>query len=132
MPGIIDPFTTILTGLPGIWSTIPDELTPDERVAEIEAQAQASLLSAVDNPETILRLLLNECGIKRAFAPPEGYDPELQGGWDDSLLTFKFKHEIFVAKEVREPDYLYIEYDFGEFGNWAMEITPEKFNLASV
>lgn len=112
--------------------TLPDELSPEDTVAEIEAQAQASLLSVIDNPETILRLLLNECEIERAYAPPEGFDPELQGEWDDSLVTFKFKHAIELVEVTREANFLYVEYDLGDFGHWAMEIEPEKFSLARV
>ena len=132
MPGVIDPFTTILSGLPGIWAPVTDALSPEDTVAEIEAQAQASLLAVVDNPETILRLLLNECAIERAYTPPEGFDPELQGEWDDNMVTFKFKRNITLDEETREVNYLYIEYDFGDLGHWAMEIEPEKFSLARV
>jgi hypothetical protein len=58
MPGVIDPETMNTDGLPGIWSPVQWKLTEEERIAELEAQTEASLLSAVDVPEAILRLLL--------------------------------------------------------------------------
>ena len=132
MPGIIDPLTTHVDDLPGIWSPLPGELTPEERVAEIEEQAKASLLWAVSAPETILRLLLNECDIDRAFAPPEGFDTELQGEWDDELVTFAFKRSIKLLEVDRQANRLSLEYDFGDFGYWSFEIEPEKVTIQRI
>jgi hypothetical protein len=132
MPAVIDPETMNIDKLPGIWSPVQWELTEEERVQELHSQATASLLWGVDIPEAILRLLLGEIEIDRAMEPPEGYDPETQGEWDNSLVTFQFKHPIRLEKVERERDYLYVEYSFGELGYWALEIEPEKVTISRV
>ena len=91
MPGVIDPETMNSDGLPGIWSPVQWWLTEEERIQELEAQSTASLLSAVGDPEAILRLLLQETGIERIFESPEDYDPGSQGEWDPELATFGFQ-----------------------------------------
>ena len=132
MPTIIDPQTINVDDLPGIWSPVQWELTPDEKAEELENQATASLLWAIDTPEVILRLLLNETAIKRAYGPPKGFDPELQGEWDDEVLTFEFNRPIRLERVERERDYLYVEYNFGELGYWALEIEPDKVNISKL
>ena len=129
MPSIIDPETMNADELPGVWSPVQWELTEEERVQELEMQAIASLLWAVDIPEAILRLLLNEHDIERAFEPPPGYDPESQGDWDEELLTFQFKRSIQLVTVDRGRDNLYLEYDFGDLGYWAFEIEADKVNI---
>lgn len=129
MPRVIDPETLYVDDLPGIWSPVQWELSQEERATELEEQARASLLWAVDAPEAILRLLLDETGIRRAFEPPAGYDPESQGEWDEGLVTFEFERAIRLAKVERQPHSLYVEYDFGELGHWAFEIEPEEVVL---
>jgi hypothetical protein len=126
MPGVIDPETMPVDELPGIWTPVQWELTEGERAHELEEQATASLLWAVDAPEAILRLLLGEADIERAFEPPPGFDPERQGEWDENLVTFQFKRPIRLVEVKREADYVFIEYDFGELGRWGFEIEPEK------
>lgn len=130
MPKDIDPETINVDELPGIWSPVQWEMDEDERIFELESQATASLLWGVDTPEAILRLLLMEHAIDRAFGPPEGYDPEVQGEWNEQLLTFKFKRPIRLIRAEREANYLYIEYDFGELGQWALEIEPDIVNIS--
>jgi hypothetical protein len=129
MPGVIEPETLYVDDLPGIWSTVQWEQTKEEQVVELEEQARASLLWAVDVPEAVLRLLLSETDIERAYQPPSGYNHEQQGEWDDQLITFQFKREIRLVKIERERDYLYVEYKFGELGYWAIEIEPQKINI---
>ena len=129
MPIDIDTETVFVDELPGIWSPVQWELTQEERNEELTNQATASLLWAVDSPEAILRLLLNEHEIERTFDPPPGYDSELQGEWDDSLITFQFKRPIRLEKVEREKDYLHVEYNFGELGHWAFEIYPDEVNI---
>ncbi len=132
MPGIIDPETVNASALPGVWSPVQWELSEHERIQEINNQATASLLAAVDMPEAMLRLALNETAIERTFDPPENYDPELQGEWDDKLITFKFKHPVELVSVERETDYLYVEYRFGDLGYWKVEIEPEKITIQRV
>jgi hypothetical protein len=129
MPSIINTETMNVDELPGIWTPVQWPLEEDERIQELEDQATASLLFAVDTPEAVLRLLLNETAIERAFDPPEGFDPEQQGEWYPDLVTFQFKRPIRLVKVERSPDHLYIEYKFGNLGYWAFEIEPESVQI---
>ena len=129
MPGVIDPETINSDGLPGIWSPVQWELTEEERIQELDAQSTASLLSSVDVPEAILRLLLQETEIERLLEPPEGYDPATQGEWDPKQTTFGFQRPIQLIKVEREQNYLYLEYKFGELGYWSFSIEPEKVTI---
>ena len=129
MPSVIDPETMNVDELPGIWTPVQWPLSEDERIQELEAQATASLLNAVDAPEAILRLLLNETAIERLFDPPQGFDPEQQGDWNPDLVTFQFKREIRLEKVERSPERLYVEYKFGELGYWAFEIAPDSLQI---
>jgi len=132
MPAVIDPETINVDELPGVWSPVQWEMCEEERIQELEMQATASLLFAVDIPEAILRLLLNEYEIDRTFDPPANYDPDQQGEWDDSLLTFKFKRPIYLVKSERGQDHLYIEYQIADLGNWAFEIELEGMHFYRV
>lgn len=132
MPGVIDPETMNADGLPGIWSPVQWELTDEERAQELETQTTASLLWSVDVPEAILRLLLQETEIERLFEPPEDYDPSDQGEWDEELVTFGFRKPIKLIKVEREPNYLYLEYKFGDLGYWYIEIEPEKVTISRI
>jgi hypothetical protein len=129
MPIDIDPDTINIDALPGIWSPVQWEMTEEERVYELESQAAASLLNSVDIPEAILRLFLNETAIKRAFSPPEGYDPELQGDWDVSLVTFQFRRTFKLVTVERELNYLYVEYEVTDLGKWAVEIETDQVDI---
>jgi hypothetical protein len=131
MPSIIDPLALNANELPAVWSPVQWELTEDERAQELETQATASLLWAADAPEAILRLLLNETGIERAYAPPKGYDPAQQGDWDEQLLTFQYKRAIRLIQCVHETDSLYIEYQLGD-AHWAFEISPEEVKISRI
>lgn len=126
MPAAMDPETLYVDDLPGIWTPVQWDLTPEEHAHELEEQAGASLVKAVDVTEAVLRLLLDECAIQRSFEPPPGYDAQLQGEWDSSLVTFQFKRQIRLERVERDQDYLYVEYNFGDLGYWAFEIEPEK------
>ena len=132
MPGVIDPETINADDLPGIWSPVQWELSEEERVREVENQATASLLWSVDMPEAILRMLLQETAVERLFEAPENYDEEEQGVWDDHLVTFGFQKQIELVKLTREHDYLYLEFKFGDFGYWYIEIEPEKVTISRI
>ncbi len=132
MPGVIDPESLIIEGLPGIWSPVQWELSEEERIQELEAQTTASLISVVDAPEAILRLLLQETGTARLFEPPENYDPETQGNWDPELATYGFQKSIQLVKQEHDQDYLYLEYKFGDIGYWSIEIEPEKVTIERI
>lgn len=132
MPGVIDPGTVYVDDLPGIWSPVQWELSDEERVQELDSQVTASLLWSVDITEAILRMLLNETGIERAYEPPEGYDPEIQGEWDENIVTYQFRRPIRLERLQREPNSISIEYDFGDSGRWVFEIEPEKVTIERV
>ncbi len=129
MPQVIDPETMNADELPGIWSPVQWELTDDERIVELHNQAIASLMFAVDVPEAILRLLLDETAIDRALDPPDGYDTEQQGEWDPALVTFAFKRAIKLEKIERSPERLYVEYQVEGSGYWGVDIEPEHVEI---
>lgn len=132
MPGVIDPETLYVGNLPGIWSPVQWELTEDERRKELEEQATASLLWSVDSPEAMLRLLLAEVEIEPSEDPPPRYDPDQQGEWDSSILTFRFKRPLTLVSEERDRDSLIVEYNFGELGHWLFSIEPERVVLERI
>src|SRR5512143_4108649 len=111
MTAVIIPETIHVDELPGIWSPVQWDLAEDERLAELDQQATASLLWAVDVPEAILRLLLDETAIERLFEPPQGYDPDQQGEWDEALVTFAFKRRARLDSVEREGDSLAVIYN---------------------
>ncbi len=129
MPSIIDPQTINTDDLPCIWSPVQWELSPEEHAQELEEQATASLLWTANAPEAMLRLLLDETKIERAFEPPDGFDPDKQGEWDVSLVTFQFKRPITLVKEERTPDCLYLEYKVADAGFYAIKIEPENIAI---
>jgi hypothetical protein len=132
MPGAFDPEVMNIDELPGVWSPVQWDMSPEERVKEVEEQATASLLFAVDIPEAILRLLLQETGIERAYEPPKGYDAEQQGDWEDDIITFKFKRSLQLLHVNREQDHLRVEYEVENLGRWSVEITPDRFTLHKI
>jgi hypothetical protein len=129
MPIVIDPETMNVDELPVVWSPVQWELTEEEQLQELDTQATANLLWLADVPEAMLRLLLNEYDIERAFEPPEDYDADEQGEWDESLLTFQFKRRLELLKVERKGDSLYAEYRFEDLGYWAFEIEPERVSI---
>jgi hypothetical protein len=125
----MDPETMNVDKLPGIWSPVQWEFTESERIQEMKEQAKASLLWAVDVPEAVLRLLLNETDIERAYAPPDGYNPDLQGEWDEALVTFKFRRACKLLDFQRDRDYLYVAYHIESLGDWEIEIETDKVSI---
>lgn len=132
MPGVIDPETMNLDDLPGIWSPVQWEQTPEERVTEIENQAQASLLTTVDVPEAILRLLLGETLIENLYAPPRGYDTTRQGEWDDSMVTFAFNRRFELSQVHRTPERLEVVYKVEDLGYWQLVIEPYRVTIERI
>ena len=132
MPSFIDAEFMHVDDLPGIWSPIQWDLTPEENVAEVEEQARSSLVAAIDVPEAVLRMLLGETAVVRAYAAPEGYDPEQQGDWDDSIITFQFKRPITLLHHERGQGRLLVQYDFHEQGRWQIEVSEDSFHLERI
>jgi hypothetical protein len=126
MTAVIIPETIHVDDLPCIWSPVQWTLSEEEHASELEQQATASLLWASDAPEAILRLLLEETAIERAYEPPAGYDPEQQGDWDEGLVTFTFKRRVHLEAEERTPDSLAVIYKLEGAGYWQIEIAPER------
>lgn len=132
MPSIIDPETLYVDNLPAIWSPVQWELSEEEHVLAVEEQATASLLWSMDAPEAILRLLLGETDIRRLYAPPQGYNPEEQGNWDEEILTFGPKRAIKLEEVERTPDYIRVVYNFGELGFWEFHIEEERVTIERI
>ena len=132
MPNIIDHETFHADELPTVWSPVQWDLTPEEKAVELEQQAAASLLWNADTGEAILRLLLAETAIQRAYEPPDGYDPEQQGEWDENLITFGFKQPIELVEIRRENQHTNVLYKFGDLGYWEINIGPERATISRV
>jgi len=132
MPSTIDPQTLYVDDLPAIWSPVQWDLTDEERVQAVEEQATASLLWTMDAPEAILRLLLEETGIQRLYAPPKDYDPAEQGGWDKDLLTFGPERPMKLESIERTPTRLELVYNFGEMGRWEFVIESERVSIERI
>ena len=132
MPSVIDPQTIHVDELPAIWSPVQWELTEEERVEAITAQATASLLWTMDAPETILRLLLGETEIQRLYQAPDDYDPEEQGKWDEKVLTFGPYRSMKLIEVEREPEFLRLVYNCGDLGYWEFIIEPEKVTIERI
>lgn len=132
MPSVIDPETMNVDNLPTVWNPVQWELSEAERIEELENQARASLLWAADIPEAILRLLLDEIAIEQARQPPPGFDPDLQGEWDDNLITFHFKRAIYLESVERSRDRLQATYKVDGMGYWQFEILPERVTIERV
>jgi hypothetical protein len=129
MSSIIDPQTLYVDDLPAIWSPVQWELSEEERVQAVEEQATASLLWHMDAPEAILRLLLDETAIQRLFKPPDGFDTEQQGEWDEKLITFGPKRAIKLEFIERTPTHLELVYNFNDLGRWKFFIESEKVTI---
>jgi hypothetical protein len=132
MPSTIDPQTLYVDDLPAIWSPVQWELTDEERIQAVEEQATASLLWTMDAPEVILRLLLEETGIQRLYAPPKNYDPQEQGNWDKDLITFGPERPLKLESVERTPTQLELVYNFGEMGRWEFVIESEKVSIERI
>ena len=129
MPIDIDPETMNVDELPPVWSPVQWKLSDEERLEERETQAVANLLWVADAPEAMLRVLLNECEVEQAFEPPDGYDPEQQGLWEEGIMTYQFKRYMKPIKIERDHNYLYVEYKVEDLGYWAVEIENDKVNI---
>jgi len=129
MPGVIDHETIHVDSLPTLWSPVQSELSPEEHARELEDQATASLLWASPVPEQILRILLSETAIERTEEPPAGFDPDVQGEWSETRLTFAFKRAIHLAREERTSEKLVLEYKLEDAGSWLLEITQDTLTI---
>ncbi len=132
MPSIIEHETMHVDDLPAVWSPVQWELSEEERVAELESQAQASLLWMMDAPEAILRLLLNETEMKRLYTAPDGYDEQEQAEWDSDIVTFGAKRAFKLDSVTREKDALYLVYKVGDLGYWELEIGAEQVTIKRI
>ncbi|HEX9012870.1 MAG TPA: hypothetical protein VF813_05120 [Anaerolineaceae bacterium] len=132
MPGVIDPETMHVDELPGVWAPVQWEQTPEDRLKEDTEQARGSLLASVDVPEAILRLLLNEADCDVVYAPPDGYNSDEQGDWDETLVTYAFNRQMRLRRVERTPDRLVVEYQFENFGWWQFVIEPERVTIERI
>ena len=132
MPSLIDPETLYVDDLPAIWSPVQWELNEEERFEAVNEQATASLLWTMDAPEAILRLLLAETEIQRLYQPPDDYDREEQGAWDEEILTFGPYRRMKLIEIERDPELLRLVYNFGDLGYWEFMIEPEKVTIERI
>jgi len=132
MPGVIDFATIYVDNLPTVWSPVQSQLSPEEHAKEIEDQGTASLLWGSPVPEQILRLLLGETAIERVLDPPSGFDPDVQGEWDNTLVTFAFKRPVQLTREERTPEKLVLEYKVEGAGSWMLEISGETVAIGRI
>lgn len=132
MPSVADPETMNVDNLPGVWTPVQWDMDEEERIEELHDQATASMLYAVDVPESILRLVLNETAVEPSFEPPPGFDPELQGEWDPDLISFKFSRPVRLVQVNRDRDFLQVEYDFEDLGRYIVVIEPEKIQIQRI
>jgi hypothetical protein len=129
MSGYLDPLTFPVLDVPAIWCPEKERLSGNPLATSIEEQAKASLLASADTVEAILRLLYDEAEIERVFEPPQGYNPEVQGDWDDHQVTFVFRRRVEKIGEERGNESLRMEYRLETCGQYRIEITPESFSI---
>ena len=79
--------------------------------------------------EAVLRMLYGETEIERVFNPPQGYNPEVQGDWDDQLVTFAFQRRVEKISEERDDESMRLEYRMEGCGQYSIEITAEGFSI---
>lgn len=129
MSGYLDPLTFPVLNVPAIWCPQKEKEMGNHLAESIEEQAQASLLASADIVEAVLRILDGETGIERVFNPPQGYNPEVQGDWDDQLVTFAFRRRVEKIREERDDELLRMEYRMEGCGQYSIEITAEGFSI---
>ncbi|NIM93892.1 MAG: hypothetical protein GTO18_09305 [Anaerolineales bacterium] len=95
-------------------------------------KTQASLIWAICIPEAILRLLLNEMAFERTLEPPPGYDPSVQGSWDETYATYTFRRAIRITEYSRDVNRLLVDYDFGSLGRWKVDIQPKEVTIRKI
>ncbi len=130
MSGVLDPLTFPSLDVPAIWCPQKEKLLGNALARSIEEQARGCLLQSADPVEAVLRLIYGETEIERAFVPPEGYNPQVQGEWDDSQVTFAFTRRVQKISEERNEDSLRMEYAVDGSGRFHVEITPDSFSIA--
>jgi hypothetical protein len=129
MSGFLDPLTFPTIDVPAIWCPRKEKRLGSTLALSIEEQAKGSLLQSADLVEVVLRLIYGETEIERTFVPPEGYDPEVQGEWDESQVTFAFARKVKKVFEERNEQCLQMEYQVDGSGRFRVEITPESFSI---
>ena len=129
MSGYLDPLTFPVLDVPAIWCPEKERLVGNPLATSIEEQAKASLLASADTVESILRLLYDKAEIERVLEPPQGYNPEVQGDWDDQQVTFAFLRRVERISEERDDESLRMEYRIDGCGKFMVEITPESFSI---
>jgi hypothetical protein len=132
MSGYLDPLTFPVLDVPAIWCPEKEKLMGNPLAASIEEQAQASLLASADPVEAILRMLFGETEVERIFEPPQGYNPELQGDWDDEQVTFVFRRKVEKTSAERGEELLRMEYRVEGCGAYSVEIMPESFSIEKI
>jgi hypothetical protein len=129
MTSVIDPLTFPVIDVPAIWCPPETKTRTAHPVLELERQAQANLILSADIIESVIRLIFGEAEIEKVMEPPEGYDPDVQGDWDESVATYAFKRPILKIEEERDEQHLLLVYSMKELGTYRVALTETSFSI---
>jgi glucokinase len=73
--------------------------------------------------------LLGLTRVEGVYDPPSGYDPELQGDWDGSIMTFVFTRRIRKVAEIRTEKELELEYQVENQGTFRVVIREDGVSI---
>jgi hypothetical protein len=132
MTSEFDPLTFPTFSVPAIWTYQKPPEGGQEFGNYLEAQALNGLIGTSDIFEVMLRLLLGLTDIERIYEPPEEYDPEIQGEWDDSIITFAFTKKVKPVEERRGEGVLTSEYIVEGSGSYRVELEYEKLTIQKI
>jgi hypothetical protein len=125
----LDPLTFPTIPLPAVWSPVREKSDGNPLALQIEEQAKGSLLVTADTLESVLRLLLGVTEVERVFSPPDGYDAEQQGEWDEDAVTFAFTRGIRILSESRSADELSLRYEVEGLGTYTVAVTADGLDV---
>jgi hypothetical protein len=128
----LDPLTFPTINLPAIWTPTPENADDHPPALQIMEKARGRLLMTADILESILRQLLGETEVERVSAPPEGYDPDLQGDWDETVPTFAFQRRISLWEEERSEDVLSVRLSVDGKDSYRAEVTKNGLAITRI
>jgi hypothetical protein len=128
----LDPLTFPTINLPAIWTPAPENADDNPPALQIMEKARGRLLMTADILESILRQLLGETEVERVSAPPEGYDSDLQGDWDETVPTFAFQRRISLWEEERSEDVLSVRLSVDGKDSYRAEVTKNGLAITRI
>jgi hypothetical protein len=129
MPYAFDAQTFPTIDVPAVWCYQKPPADQAEFAGFVEQQAAGGLILSADTVESVLRLLLGLTRVEGVYDPPSGYDPELQGDWDGSILTFVFTRRIRKVAETRSEKELELEYQVENQGTFRVVIREDGVSI---